>query len=466
MRYVSTRGKTESLDFEGVLLTGLAWDGGLYMPDSWPQFSAAQLENFIGKPYAEVAASVMQPFVGSTISAATLQAICHETYAAFRHPAVTPLVQLGPSDYVLELFHGPTLAFKDIALQLLGRLFDHALAKRGKRITIVGATSGDTGSAAIEGCKGRDSVDIFILFPKGRVSEVQRRQMTTITDANVHCLAVEGTFDDCQNLVKAMFNDHPFRERLSLSAINSINWARVLAQIVYYIVAGVALGAPHRKISFSVPTGNFGDVLAGYAAARMGLPVDRLIVATNLNDILARFFISGEYRMEAVKPSMSPSMDIQISSNFERLLFEITGRDGARTAGFMNGLAQSRCFQVTPAELALCREHFDAVRIDEDECQATISETYRQTEWLPDPHTAIGLAAARKKRAISNAPLVTLATAHPAKFSEAVQEASGIQPRLPPHLGNLYARPERMQVLPNDLSAIQAYILSHARLAS
>jgi len=464
VRYLSTRGQAEVLDFEGALLAGLARDGGLYLPETWPQLSAAELESFVDMPYAAVAARVMQRFVGGTFGEAEFAAICREAYGAFDHPAVTPLVQLGPGEHALELFHGPTLAFKDVALQLLGRLFDAALTRSRGRITIVGATSGDTGSAAIEGCRGRDAIDIFILFPKGRTSEVQRRQMTTVPDANVHCIAIEGTFDDCQALVKAMFNDAAFRDRMRLSAVNSINWARVMAQIVYYIVAGVTLGAPHRRIAFSVPTGNFGDVLAGYAAMRMGLPVERLIVASNRNDILTRFFETGTYRVEGVAPTMSPSMDIQVSSNFERLLFEATGRDGGRVRGLMASLQQSGGFTATPGELDACRAGFAAARVSEEDCAATIRDTVRRTGWLPDPHTAIGLAAAARVARAPGTPLVTLATAHPAKFPDAVEAAAGRRAALPPRLADLYERPERFATLANDLAAVQAYIQGHARL--
>jgi len=464
VRYLSTRGQAEVLDFEGALLAGLARDGGLYLPETWPQLSAAELESFVGMPYAAVAAAVMQRFVGGTFGEAEFAAICREAYGAFDHPAVTPLVQLGPGEHALELFHGPTLAFKDVALQLLGRLFDAVLTRRRGRITIVGATSGDTGSAAIEGCRGRDAIDIFILFPKGRTSEVQRRQMTTVPDANVHCIAIEGTFDDCQALVKAMFNDAAFRDRMRLSAVNSINWARVMAQIVYYITAAVTLGAPHRRIAFSVPTGNFGDVLAGYAAMRMGLPVERLIVASNRNDILTRFFETGTYRVEGVTPTMSPSMDIQISSNFERLLFEATGRDGGRVRGLMASLQQSGGFTVTAGELDACRAGFAAARVSEEDCAASIRDTLRRTGWLPDPHTAIGLAAAARVERAPGTPLVTLATAHPAKFPDAVEAAAGRRAALPPRLADLYERPERFATLANDLAAVQAYIQGHARL--
>ena len=464
LRYVSTRGSAESVGFEDVLLAGLAPDGGLYLPESWPQLSPAMLSSFAGRPYYEVAAAVMQPYLGNAMTAPAFLEICRASYDGFHHPAVAPLVQLAPADFVLELFHGPTLAFKDIALQLLGRLFDYVLAKRHRRITIVGATSGDTGSAAIEGCRGRDAMDVFILHPFGRVSDVQRRQMTSVTDANIHNIALEGSFDDCQTLVKAMFNHQSFRERLQLSAVNSINWARIMAQVVYYVTSAVALGAPQRAVGFSVPSGNFGDVFAGYVAARMGVPIARLIVATNRNDILARFFASGVYEMSDVAPTMSPSMDIQISSNFERRLFEISGRDGAETARHMGALAQDQKFSVSQNELAACKPLFAAARVDEATCAAEINNTYRATGWLPDPHTAIGLAAMQTLRPDLSVPMVTLATAHPAKFPDAVEVASGIRPSLPSRLGNLMDRPERFDRLPNDLIAVETYIEERARI--
>jgi len=466
VRYVSTRGRAPVLGFEAVLLAGLARDGGLYVPEAWPALDRARLAAFAGRPYHEVAAEVMTPFVAGAIPSADFAGMVREAYSAFAHPAVAPLNQIGVNDWVLELFHGPTLAFKDFALQLLGRLLDHVLRRRGERVTVVGATSGDTGSAAIEACRGRDAIDIFILHPHGRVSEVQRRQMTTVVDANVHNIAVDGTFDDCQALVKAMFNDLPFRDALRLSAVNSINWARVMAQIVYYITAAVALGAPHRSVSFCVPTGNFGDVFAGYAAGRMGLPIERLVVATNRNDILARFFASGDYRTGKVEPTISPSMDIQVSSNFERLLFDLCGRDGAAVAAYMQELIAAGGFRVGANQMAEARVLFDAARIDEAETSATIADVMQRTGWLADPHTAVGVAAARHRRGDPAVPMVTLATAHPAKFPAAVAQACGIRPALPPSLAAVMQRAERCERLPNDLARVEAYVRERSRVSS
>jgi threonine synthase len=464
LQFVSTRGAAPDLDFRAVLLEGLATDGGLYVPAAWPSADFAKLS---GLAYPEVAAAVFKPFVGDAISAPDLAAMLAEVYANFAHRAVAPLRQIGPNDWLMELFHGPTLAFKDVALQLLGRLFDHVLRQDGRRITIVGATSGDTGSAAIEGCRGRDAIDIFILYPHGRVSDVQRRQMTTVADANVHCLAVEGTFDDCQALVKALFNDPAARQRLSLSAVNSINWARVMAQIVYYVTATLALG-PQRKPVFVVPSGNFGDIYAGYGAARMGLPVGGLVAATNRNDILARFFDSGDYRMAGVAPTMSPSMDIQVSSNFERLLFELVGRDGAAVSKLMSGLS-SGGFAVTPAQLAEARRLFAGGRANEDATLAAICHIRRETGLLIDPHTAVGIHVAQERRrsgaVAPETPVVTLSTAHPAKFPDAVERATGERPGLPPHLADLFDRRERFTVLPNDFAAVGSHIVERARIA-
>jgi len=455
VRYVSTRGEAPTLDFADVLLTGLARDGGLYLPETWPQLDLDALK---GKSYPDVAAAVMLPFVAGSIPEADFRKLVDAAYATFAHKEVAPLRQLGPCDWVMELFHGPTLAFKDVALQLLGRLFDYELGRRGSRTLIVGATSGDTGSAAIEACRGSAAIDIFILHPLGRVSEVQRRQMTTVLDQNVHNIAIEGTFDDAQAMVKALFNDHGFRDRYSLSAINSINWARVMAQIVYYVTAALALGAPARKVSFSVPTGNFGDVFAGYAAKKMGVPIDRLIVATNRNDILARFLASGEYRMDDVAPTMSPSMDIQVASNFERLLFDVFERDGARVRAALDSLTQSRGFAVSPAELARARADFDGARVDEDATLATMAQVRAEAGFLIDPHGAVGVAAARRRQVDPDVPMVTLATAHPAKFGAAVARATGEEPALPPRMADLLAREERYTVLPNDLAAVRAHI--------
>ena len=465
MRYVSTRGVAPVEDFEGVLLTGLARDGGLYVPEEWPRLDAGEIEAMADLPYAELAARVMAPFVAGTFGEDEFAELVADAYAGFGHPAVAPLRQLDRNEWLLELFHGPTLAFKDYPLQLLGRLFDYVLRRRGERVTIVGATSGDTGSAAIEACRDRDAMDIFILHPRGRVSEVQRRQMTTVESANVHNLAIEGTFDDCQDLVKAMFNDEGFRAALNLSAVNSINWARIMAQTVYYFAAATALGAPGRAVAFSVPTGNFGNVFAGYVAARMGLPVRQLVVATNRNDILARFFDSGEMTAKPVEPSLSPSMDIQVSSNFERLLFDTTGRDGAATARLMDDFRAHGTLSMEPQRLAELREIFDAGALDDGGTLATIRTVHARCGVLLDPHSAVANSVGRAVRRDGTVPLVTLATAHPAKFPDAVADATGIRPALPPGLADLMERPERMESLPNDLAAVEEFVRGHVALA-
>lgn len=462
MRYFSTRGEAPVLGFSDVLLQGLARDGGLYLPESWPSFDAAKIASFAGKPYADVAFEVIEPFVGDAVPADRLRQMIAETYAEFRHEAVTPLVQIAPNAFVLELFHGPTLAFKDVAMQFLGRMMDHVLSERGLRATIVGATSGDTGGAAIEAFRGRERTDIFILFPDGRVSPVQRRQMTTPSEANVHALALTGNFDDCQAIVKGMFNNFDFRDRVALSGVNSINWARILAQIVYYFVSGVALGAPHRAVSFTVPTGNFGDIFAGYAAMKMGLPVERLVVATNVNDILARTLETGRYEMRGVTATTSPSMDIQISSNFERLLSEVYDHDGEAVRGLMNRLSQSGSFTIADGPLMKIRERFSAGRCDEAETAATIADTLRNSGYLLDPHTAIGVHVARA-HADGGAPMIVLGTAHPAKFPDAVEAACGVRPDLPAELQPMMAAEERQQVLPADRSAVERHIETHAR---
>ncbi len=460
MKYVSTRGEAPVLSFDEVLLAGLARDGGLYLPESWPQFSAEEIRGFAGRPYAEVAFAIVKPFVGDCIADADLKRILDETYAGFGHKAVAPLKQLDQRTWLLELFHGPTLAFKDYALQLLGRLFDHVLAKRGERVTIVGATSGDTGSAAIEACRDRAQIDVFMLHPKGRVSEVQRRQMTTVLAPNVYNIALEGTFDDCQDQVKAMFNDLAFRDAMNLSAVNSINWARIMAQIVYYFVAGVALGAPDRAIAFAVPTGNFGNVYAAYAAGRMGLPVAQLIVGSNRNDILTRFFASGSMQAAGVTPTISPSMDIQISSNFERLLFDVYNRDGARVRRALQSFRQAGEYSVSDDELQRLRRLFDAQRFDDEQTAAEIARRLAESGELLDPHSAIATAAARAELRPEISAVVALATAHPAKFPDAVENASGVRPELPARLADLYDREERCVAMPNDLVALQDYIRS------
>ncbi len=463
MDYVSTRGEAPSLGFSDALLAGLARDGGLYVPRKWPTFSKKEIRALRGKSYQEIAFTVLSPFVEGDVPAKDFRAMIDEAYATFRHPAIAPLVQTGPNSFVMELFHGTTLAFKDVAMQLLARLMDHALAKRGERATIVGATSGDTGGAAIDAFAGRERTDIFILFPEGKVSPVQQRQMTTSTEKNVHALAVKGNFDDCQNLVKAMFNDAKFRDRVKLSGVNSINWARIMAQIVYYFTTSVALGGPDRKISFTVPTGNFGDIFAGYAAKRMGLPIDRLVIATNENDILARTLKTGRYEMKDVKATTSPSMDIQISSNFERLLFESHGRDAGAVRRAMASLKQSNAFDIEENALKAIRKEFRAGRASEKQVAATIRQTLADTGYLLDPHSAIGVFVAAKHEK-ANAPMVTLATAHPAKFPAAVKSACGIDPALPTWLADLMQREERFDVLDAELDAVEGFIGKHTRV--
>ncbi len=464
MKYVSTRGTAPVLGFSDVVLAGLARDGGLYVPETWPRLSPETIAGFAGRPYAEVAEAVIAPFVGDDIPRAALSRMIADAYApaVFRHPAVTPLVQVAPGHFVLELFHGPTLAFKDVAMQLLSRMMDHVLGRRGARATIVGATSGDTGGAAIEAFRGRANTDIFILFPHGRVSDVQRRQMTTVADDNVHAVALTGTFDDAQALVKGMFNHFAFRDRVHLSGVNSINWGRIVAQVVYYFAAAVALGAPHRPVSFTVPTGNFGDVFAGHVARRMGLPIERLVIATNSNDILARCLETGRYEMRGVTATISPSMDIQVSSNFERLLFEAHGRDGAAVKRLMDGLSQSRAFALEAVALDAIRAGFSAGRSDEAETAATIARVDREAGYLLDPHTAVGVAVAERQIS-AGVPMVTLGTAHPAKFPDAVEAATGRRPPLPAHVGDLMTRPERQSVLDNSLEAVEAFVLDRAR---
>jgi threonine synthase len=463
MLYVSTRGEAPALGFADALLTGLARDGGLYVPQSWPQFDAATFAGFAGRRYADVAKAVMAPFVADSIPKDAFDRMVEDAYAGFHHPAVCPLVQLTERDWVLELFHGPTLAFKDVAMQLLGRLMDHVLTERNERATIVGATSGDTGGAAIEAFKGRDRVDVVMLFPNGRVSDVQRRMMTTPTDANIHAVAIDGTFDDCQAILKALFNDHAFRDKVRLSGVNSINWARLVAQIVYYVTAGVALGAPQRKLAFAVPTGNFGDVFAGYVAAQMGLPMESLIVATNVNDILARTMASGTYEPREVTPTTSPSMDIQVSSNFERLLFDASGRNAAAVRRQMADLAETGRFAVDAGTLANIRRLFRAARADEAEVKAMISDTWKTAGYLLDPHTAVGVASARKVEVDPTVPVVVLGTAHPAKFPDAVEAASSVRPGLPAALDGLMAAQERMTVLPNDAATVAKFVAERSR---
>ena len=463
MRYISTRGQSTAPDFSAVLLAGLAEDGGLFVPESWPHFSAADFRALRGLPYAELAARVMQPFTGTAIPFETLRKLCQQSYANFGHPAVAPLIQLDTNLWTQELFHGPTLAFKDMAMQLLGRLFDHVLTERDENVTIVGATSGDTGSAAIEACANRERVQIIILHPHERTSEVQRRQMTTVLAPNVSNLAIAGTFDDCQDMVKAMFADAPFRREMHLSAVNSINWARVAAQIPYYVAAALALGAPEREIAFAVPTGNFGNVLAAWAARRMGLPVARLIIGANRNDILARFLDANDMSMRPVEPSLSPSMDIQVSSNFERLLFELLSRDPVATATAMQAFRATGKMPVPDTAWHRAREIFHGFRLDDAGTLAEISSLYARTGYLADPHTIVGIAAAAAHPAGHGVPTVAMATAHPAKFPDAMRQATGITPALPPRLENLYQREERYTVVANDLATVQTHIRAFAR---
>ena len=454
MRYVSTRGQAPVLGFTDALLAGLATDGGLYVPHEWPSLPPREP----GVTYARRAAQVIQLFVGDDLPATTVQRLCDEAYATFAHPAVVPLVQVGDEHFVQELFHGPTLAFKDVALQLVGRLFDEVLRARGTRVTIVGATSGDTGSAAIDGVKGCANVDIVILYPHGRTSDVQRKQMTTVDAPNVRVVAVEGTFDDCQDMVKAMFNDVEFRERMQLSAVNSINWARVMAQVVYYVTATDLLAGP---VHFCVPSGNFGNVFSGWIARRMGAPIDQLVVAANANDILERFFNNNDMSTAPVVPSLSPSMDIQVSSNFERLLFEMNGRDGGITAEQLQRFRASGSLSVEPDQWAEFVEgRFQAARLDDTETLAVISRTYQECGMLLDPHTAVGVGAVAKLRAAGTlrGTTVTLATAHPAKFPDAVERATGVRPPLPAHLVDLFELPEHFTVLPHDLAAVQQFV--------
>ncbi|GHB21927.1 threonine synthase [Pseudovibrio japonicus] len=462
MRYVSTRGNAPELDFSEVLLTGLARDGGLYLPKEFPQLSTEEISGFAGKPYSEVALKVIAPFVGDSIPQDDLKQMIDEAYASFAHKAVTPLVQTAPNTYVLELFHGPTLAFKDVAMQLLGRLMDYVLAKKGARATIVGATSGDTGGAAIEAFRGRERTDVFILFPEGRVSPVQQRQMTTSTEANIHALAIKGNFDDCQGILKDLFNDFSFRERVGLSGVNSINWARIVAQVVYYFTSAVSLGAPHRKVSFTVPTGNFGDVFAGYVASQMGLPIEKLVIATNTNDILARTLETGRYETRGVVATTAPSMDIQVSSNFERLLFAANDKDSAAVKGQMDSLKQSGGFTLSEKALGFIKEKFSAGRASEDETAQTITDTLKESGYLCDPHTAVALHVS-KQHNDGVTPMIVLSTAHPAKFPAAVESASGIHPELPAHLADLMEREEKFSVLPADAQEIAKFVEGNAR---
>ncbi|MGI4976712.1 MAG: threonine synthase [Janthinobacterium lividum] len=463
MRYISTRGHAPARDFAGVLLSGLAEDGGLFVPETWPSLSADELRAMRGLPYAEVAARVIAPFVGESVPFDVLQGMCREAYGAgFGHPAVAPLVQLGPALWSLELFHGPTLAFKDMAMQLLGRLFDYVLSERDERVTIVGATSGDTGSAAIEACRDRRRIDVVVLHPEGRTSEVQRRQMTTVHAPNIGNIGIDGTFDDCQDLVKAMFADQPFRREMRLSAINSINWARIAAQIPYYVYSALALGAPEREVAFAVPSGNFGNVFAAWAARRMGLPVGRLVVGSNRNDILVRFLRDNDMSAQGVEPSLSPSMDIQVSSNFERLLFELLDRDPEATARSMAAFRAQGVMPVPDAAWRRAGELFRGFRLDDEGTIAEMRRLDAECGYAADPHSAIGIAAARAFPA-PGMPTIALATAHGAKFPDAVERAVGRRPPLPPRMADLYEREERFSRAPADLAAVEALVRASVR---
>ncbi|ABD56066.1 threonine synthase [Jannaschia sp. CCS1] len=456
MQYISTRGRAPVLSFEEAMLTGLARDGGLYVPAEIPQMSHGDIAAMAGLSYEDIAFRVMRPFVGDTFSDDEFAGLIEAAYAGFGHAARAPLKQLQPNHFLLELFHGPTLAFKDFAMQLIGQMFQAALTRRDDRVTIVGATSGDTGSAAMEAFRGLDAVDVFILFPHGRVSDVQRRQMTTVTEANAHALALTGDFDDCQARLKDMFNHFEFRDRVRLAGVNSINWARVLAQVVYFFSSAVSLGAPHRPISFCVPTGNFGDIFAGYIAKRMGLPIEKLVIATNQNDILHRAMVSGGYTTEGVTPSISPSMDIQVSSNFERALFDAYDRDGDAVAQLMDELKSGDGFTISQGAIGRLRDTFDSGRVSEEETSAMITRALPEMGELLCPHSAVGVDVAQDF--LGATPLVTLATAHPAKFPDAVEAASGTRPELPARMGDLFDRPERVQRVENDLAALEQVI--------
>ncbi len=457
MKYISTRGQAPAIGFSDAVLAGLARDGGLYLPETYPQLPREAIAAFAGKSFAEVAVDVIHPFTGGSIARDELHALAQDAYKCFGHAATTPLVQIAPDTFVLELFHGPTLAFKDVAMQLIARLMDHILAQSNRRATIVGATSGDTGGAAIEAFRGSKRVDVVILFPNGRVSDVQRRMMTTPTEHNVHSVSIDGTFDDCQALVKAMFNDHAFRDRVQLSGVNSINWARIVAQVTYYFVAASALGSPHRPVTFAVPTGNFGDIFAGYVAKRMGLPVASLLIASNENDILPRTVASGIYEMKGVHATSSPSMDIQISSNFERYLFEASNRDAALIRAQMGSLAQSGRFEVGAA-CSNMRADFTAAAATESEVATAIRAVQANAGYLMDPHTACAYVALQKTQKAGSGPHVILATAHPAKFPDAMQDITGARPALPQRLSRLMTDPERFAVLKNDLASVQNHV--------
>lgn len=458
MKYISTRGNAPKLAFDDVLLAGLARDGGLYLPETWPTFSSAQIAAMKDMSYTQVAVQVMLPFVEGAVDEADLRRIVEETYGVFDGDDPAPLVKLSDGEYVLELFHGPTLAFKDYALQFLGRMFDHVLAKRDARLTIVGATSGDTGSAAIEACRDRDNIEIFILHPEGKVSEVQRRQMTTVLSDNVHNIALKGNFDDCQNTVKALFADEEFRDAVHLSAVNSINWGRIMGQVVYYFWAALKLDAPVQPVNFAVPTGNFGNVFAGYVAKQMGLPINQIVVGSNANDILIRFIESGRMESKDVVETSSPSMDIQISSNFERFMFELLDRDADALVGLMDEFKETGDFSVTPAFMDRLKGLIDGERFDDAGTAKLIGDIHAETGYLLDTHSAIGVGAERARRKDQAVPMVALATAHPAKFPDAVEAASGVHPPLPAFLSDLYEREERSHTLDNSFDAVKSYI--------
>jgi len=465
VKYVSTRGQAPVLKFDDVLLSGLARDGGLYVPENWPQFSRDEIADMKGLSYTDLAFQIIEPYVEDAIGGRDLRRIIEDAYSNFDTDEIAPLKKIGDNEYLLELFHGPTLAFKDMAMQFLGPMFDHVLKAKNQRVTIVGATSGDTGSAAIEACRDRDAIDIFILYPDGRVSDVQRRQMTTVEAPNVHCIAINGTFDDCQDMVKAMFNDQAFRDQHNLSAVNSINWARIMAQIVYYFWAALKVGAPEQDVTFAVPTGNFGNVFAGYAASQMGLPVKQFIIGSNSNDILTRFIETNEMKMSGVHPTISPSMDIQISSNFERLLFEVYGRDGKRVSKLLEDFRRDGTFTVDRMEVGSDTEighvlgRFDAARFDDDQTRATIKDVLERSGELVDPHSAVGIAAGRAKHRNPDVPVIELATAHPAKFPDAVEQATDIRPELPARLADLHEREERVDHMANKLGTVQDFII-------
>jgi threonine synthase len=466
LNYVSTRGRAARLDFEAVLMAGLARDGGLYVPESWPQFSPDAISRLAGIPYAEAASRIMAPLIGDAIRSEEIPALMNEAYRGFSHQATVPLVQLGDNLWLMELFHGPTLAFKDVAMQLLGLLMDRSLKRSGERATILAATSGDTGAAAVEAFKNREAIDLFVLFPDGRISDIQRRQMTTSDAPNVHAVAVEGTFDDCQAIVKALFGDLAFRDETRLCAVNSINWARIMAQTVYYFTAAAALGSPHRPVRFSVPTGNFGDIFAGYAAMRMGLPVERLVIATNTNDILARTLETGRYEPQGVVPTSSPSMDIQVSSNFERLIFEASHRNPERVTALMDAFKVRGSFSLNEEERGAIATLFTAHRADEAETARTMRRIYERTGYLCDPHSAVGLAAAEREVEASGAPMIALATAHPAKFPDAVERAVGRSPQTPARLDAILSGAEQHIICAPEIEAVRALIRERGRFAS